>query len=229
MTVLTSTNALRSRVVGADAYVPVAGGSRPYVNFDNAASTPPLVAVRDAVSGFADWYSSVHRGTGYRSRVSTQAYEEARTVAADFLGVDRAAQSVVFVNNTTDAVNKVAGQLARQGRGKVLTTVMEHHANLLPWRHRSGHILTGLRADGRLDLEALERTLSERADQIALVAVTGASNVTGYVTPIHEIAELAHRHGALVFVDAAQLTPHRAIDVRPVADPGHLDLGPSSQ
>jgi selenocysteine lyase/cysteine desulfurase len=101
---------------------------------------------------------------------------------------------------------------------------MEHHANLLPWRHRLECVVTGVGADGRVDLEAMERALADHRGAITLVAVSGASNVTGLVTPIHDVAELAHRHGARILVDAAQLAPHRRIDMRPADDPGHIDF-----
>jgi selenocysteine lyase/cysteine desulfurase len=101
---------------------------------------------------------------------------------------------------------------------------MEHHADLLPWRHRSGHVMVGLSDDGHIDLQAMEHALKSGDGKIGLVAVCGASNVTGFVSPIHEVAELAHRHGALISIDAAQLAPHHRIDIRPASDPGHLDF-----
>ena len=205
--------------------MPVLGGaSVKGINFDNAASTPPLKRVRDAVTGFSDMYSSVHRGTGYKSRLATEAYEQARERVAEFLHVDERSQVVIFVKGTTDALNRIAAEHARMDGRHVLVTEMEHHADLLPWRHRSGHLLVGLTPDGQIDLQAIEQALKASNGKIGLVAVSGASNVTGFISPIHEVAELAHRHGALVSVDAAQLAPHRRIDIRPAEDPGHLDF-----
>ena len=205
--------------------MPVLGGRTVTgINFDNAASTPPLKRVRDMVMSFSDVYSSVHRGTGYKSRMSTEAYEHAREQVAQFLDIDRERQVVIFVKGTTDALNRIAAEQARLDGRHVLVTEMEHHADLLPWRHRSGHIMVGLTEDGHLDLDAIDRALTESDGGIGLVAVCGASNVTGFVSPIHEVAELAHRHGARISVDAAQLAPHHRIDVRPAADPGHLDF-----
>jgi selenocysteine lyase/cysteine desulfurase len=200
------------------------GGTVTGINFDNAASTPPLKRVHDAVTAFSDVYSSVHRGTGYKSRIATEAYEQARERVAEFLHVDRASQVVIFVKGTTDALNRIAAEQARLDGRQVLVTEMEHHADLLPWRHRSGHLMVGLTPDGRIDLDAIEHALKDSAGHIGLVALSGASNVTGFISPIHEVAELAHRHGALVSVDAAQLAPHRRIDIRPADDPGHLDF-----
>lgn len=200
------------------------GGTVTGINFDNAASTPPLKRVRDAVHSFSDMYSSVHRGTGYKSRLATEAYEQARELVARFLNVDERTQVVIFVKGTTDALNRIAAEHARLDGRQVLVTEMEHHADLLPWRHRSGHVIVGLSDDGHVDLDAIEHELQAGEGRIGLVAVCGASNVTGFVSPIHEVAELAHRHGALLSVDAAQLAPHHRVDVRPAGDPGHLDF-----
>jgi len=215
----------REHFAGVDLPVPVAGGGTVTgINFDNAASTPPLKRVRDAVNGFSDIYSSVHRGTGYKSRLATEAYEQARELVAKFLSVDEKSQVVIFVKGTTDALIRIAAEQARLDGRQVLVTEMEHHADLLPWRHRSGHVMVGLSMDGHIDLDAIERALKDGEGKIGLVAVCGASNVTGFVSPIHEIAELAHRHGARVSIDAAQLAPHHRIDIRPAGDPGHLDF-----
>ncbi|MEO8745746.1 MAG: aminotransferase class V-fold PLP-dependent enzyme [Candidatus Dormiibacterota bacterium] len=215
----------REHFAGVDMPVPVhGGGSVTGINFDNAASTPPLKRVRDAVNAFSEIYSSVHRGTGYKSRLATEAYEQARERVAAFLGVDDQSQVVIFVKGTTDALNRIAAEQARLDGRHVLVTAMEHHADLLPWRHRSGHLMVGLTDDGHIDMESIERMLETNEGNIGLVAICGASNVTGFVTPIHEVAELAHRHGARVSVDAAQLAPHHRIDARPPGDPGHLDF-----
>jgi selenocysteine lyase/cysteine desulfurase len=215
----------REHFAGVDLPVPIlGGGSVTGINFDNAASTPPLKRVRDVINGFSDVYSSVHRGTGYKSRLSTEAYEQARELVARFLNIDEKAQVVIFVKGTTDALNRIAAEQARLDGRQVLVTEMEHHADLLPWRHRSGHVMVGLSDDGHIDLEAIERELKSSEGKIGLVALCGASNVTGFVSPIHEVAELAHRHGARISVDAAQLAPHHRIDVRPADDPGHIDF-----
>lgn len=215
----------REHFAGVDLPVPIfGGGTVTGINFDNAASTPPLKRVRDLVNGFSDVYSSVHRGTGYKSRLSTEAYEQARELVARFLGVDEKHQVVIFVKGTTDALNRIAAEQARLDGRQVLVTEMEHHADLLPWRHRSGHVMVGLSDEGEIDLAAIERELKQASGTIGLVALCGASNVTGFVSPIHEVAELAHRHGARISVDAAQLAPHHRIDVRPASDPGHLDF-----
>src|SRR5437773_12130527 len=176
------------------------------------------------VTAFSDLYSSVHRGTGYKSRLSTEAYEEAREMVSRFLNVDEKHQVVIFVKGTTDALNRIAAEEARLDGRQVLVTEMEHHADLLPWRHRSGHVMVGLSDGGHIDLDAIEQALKKGHGKISLVALCGASNVTGFVSPLHEVAELAHRYGARISVDAAQLAPHHRIDVRPAGDPRHLDF-----
>ncbi|MHB8717374.1 MAG: aminotransferase class V-fold PLP-dependent enzyme [Candidatus Dormibacteria bacterium] len=217
------TSRLRDQFLGMDVAVPVhGGGTRPYVNLDAAASTPPLRRVAAAVSAFAPHYSSVHRGAGWPSRVATAAYEEAREIVRGFVGAD-ASQEVVFVKHTTEAINIVAHSLRDRG-GAVVATEMEHHANLLPWRHGGpGLVLLAIGAAAPIDADAVEEAL-RRAARPALLAVTAASNVTGEMPDIHGLAALAHRHGARILVDAAQLVAHRPITCLPASDERHLDF-----
>jgi cysteine desulfurase / selenocysteine lyase len=214
----------RDLFIGVDHGVPTARGPRTYVNFDNAASTPPLRIVRDTVDSFLEWYASVHRGQGFKSRLSTEAYEDARAIVGRFVGADPLLDQVIFVKHTTEAVNKLARRLMLAEDAVVLVSAMEHHSNLLPWRERARVDYVELMPDGRLDLNVLEWKLRQYAPRVALVALTGASNVTGFVNPIHEAARLAHRYGARIFVDAAQLAPHRTINMRAHGDADHLDF-----
>jgi selenocysteine lyase/cysteine desulfurase len=196
------------RLLGDAAQVPcVDGRTRRYVNLDYAASTPVMAEVWEAVEAFVPWYSSVHRGTGAKSQFATQAYEHARKDVAAFVGAHRA-EDVVFVRNTTEAINVLAASLPAGTR--VLSTPVEHHANMLPWRRHDVRLLPFTRSPAGL-LEATESAL--RAGRVDIVAVTGASNVTGEVWPVADLAALAHKHGAKLFVDAAQLAPHRPIDM----------------
>jgi selenocysteine lyase/cysteine desulfurase len=214
-------------VVGGDELVPVlAGGCVPYANLDNAATTPALRPVADAVAAFLPLYSSVHRGTGFKSRVSTAAYEHAREVVGAFVGADPDRDAVVFGRHTTDAVNLLARSLAIDPGSVVLTTRLEHHSNDLPWRARLGARLlaVGARPDGTLDEDHLDWLLERHAGHVALLAVTGASNVTGVTPPVHQLAARVHAVGGRILVDAAQLAAHRPIDMRPHGDPGHLDF-----
>jgi selenocysteine lyase/cysteine desulfurase len=210
MTPITDPQPALARLVGADTVVPCVGGpAQRYANLDSAASTPVLAAVWDAIETFIPWYSSVHRGSGLKSQVSTDAFEGARDTVAEFVGA-RADDAVVFVRNTTEAINLLSAALP--DGTCVLASAVEHHSNLLPWRRHRLRLLPVTRSPGEL-LDAHERALRSARPRIDLVAVTGASNVTGEVWPIAELAELAHRHGAQLFVDAAQLAPHRPVDM----------------
>ncbi len=186
------------QVVGVDAHVPVLDGTRRrYVSLDNAASTPPLVPVREAVDRFAPWYSSVHRGTGFKSLLSTHAYEAARTSVGSFVGADPDGHVVIFVKNATEGLNKLSHALAATNP-LVITTIMEHHANMLPWRLSGRDTLyVALDDDGVLQLDDLEQLLrSAPTDRPRLVAISGAYNTTGYVPPLREIEPAGTRMGS---------------------------------
>jgi cysteine desulfurase/selenocysteine lyase len=215
---------MRERFVGLDQVLPLFDGRlAPYINLDNAASTPPLRDVADAVEHFLPFYSSVHRGSGFKSRISTAAYENAHAIVARFVGADTRTNTVIFGKNTTEAINKLAFRYPLTPASVVLSTEMEHHSNDLPWR-RATVVRARVTPDGRLDEDDVDRLLAHYGERIALVTVSGASNVTGFVQPIHRLARKAHRVGASILVDAAQLAPHRRIDVRPDDDPEHLDF-----
>jgi selenocysteine lyase/cysteine desulfurase len=216
---------LREQVLGVDQPVPLLDGQRvPYLNLDNAASTPPLRVVMDEIVRFMPFYSSVHRGTGFKSRLSTAVYERAHSVIGRFVGADQDTNAVIFGKNTTEAVNKLSYRLPLDSDSVVLTTLLEHHSNDLPWRSRARVVHVGATPEGRLDMEDFDRKLAEHAGRLALVTVSGASNVTGFIQPVHELARKAHAHGARILVDAAQLAPHRPVDMRPDDDPEHLDF-----
>jgi cysteine desulfurase/selenocysteine lyase len=221
-----SLNDHRPLFVGLDALIPLMDGtSRCYTNLDNAASTPSLKAVQQTVDDFLVYYSSVHRGTGFKSQLSTHAYEQARLIALKFVGANPKDHTCIFGKNTTEAINKVARRFPfTSDRNIVLTTGMEHHSNDLPWRAAAQVIHVGLTPDGRLDEDDFDMNLSRHTDKVALVAITGASNVTGFINPIHRLARKAHAAGALLLVDCAQLAPHRKIDMLPLDHPEHLDF-----
>lgn len=201
------------RLVGAGTEVPLAdGGHARYVNLDCAASTAPLQAVVDAVNTAVPLYSSVHRGAGYLSQVSTRMYEASRDAVARFTGA-RPGDTVIFVRNTTDAINHLAACLRVPPGSRVLTTQIEHHANMLPWRRLGAVEHLPPPADPAGLLESLDSALRRGGGDIAVVAITGASNVTGEVMPVAAMARIAHAYGAIVSLDAAQLAPHRAIDM----------------
>lgn len=215
---------VRDRIVGIDRRVPVLDGSlRRYVNLDNAASTPVLRDVLNTVNGFMEWYSSVHRGTGFKSRVATQAYDDAREIVAEFVGADLRDHVVIFGKNTTEAVNKLSYRLPLEPNDVVLVSLLDHHSNDLPWRARARVEHIGADALGRLDEADFDRLLAKHAGRVRLVAVTGGANVTGCMPDIHRLAEKAHVAGAQILVDCAQLAPHRRVEMRELDDPAHLD------
>lgn len=183
------------------------------INLDFAATTPALRAAVDAVLELLPAYGSIHRGGGARSRISTEAYERARAAVGSFVDCDDD-HVVVFVRNTTEAINLVAASLPRPSR--ILCSPLEHHANLLPWREHDVVHLPFTRSADELVAETAEalRRASGSRRPFDVVAVSGASNVTGELLPVDRLTEIAHRFGAQILIDAAQLAPHRTISLR---------------
>ncbi|MBM7614972.1 aminotransferase class V-fold PLP-dependent enzyme [Alkaliphilus hydrothermalis] len=212
-------------IVGADTTVPLRNGRLvTAINFDNAATTPPFCAVMQEIMNFSPWYSSIHRGTGYKSQLSSHFYENARKTVGEFVNADLSKDTVIFVKNTTEAINKVAHSLSSTDEQPVvLSTCMEHHSNDLPWRrnYRVGYI--DIDEDGRLNIEDLKYKLEKYNGSVKLVVVTGASNVTGHKNPIYEIATLVHQYNCKILVDGAQLVPHSPVEMKPHSSPQHID------
>jgi cysteine desulfurase / selenocysteine lyase len=216
---------LRQLIIGIDTVVPLLDGtSRPYVFLDNAASTPALAPVTQCVQDFLPWYSGVHRGTGFKSLLATEVFDAAHDTVAAFVGADLATQTVVFMKNTTDCVNKLANRAGLGPDDIVITTLTEHHSNDLPWRKHCRVIHLDVLEEGRLNLPQLKKLLVDHCGRVKLVAVTGASNISGICSPVHDIARWTHEAGARIFVDCAQLAPHRPVNMLADDDPGHLDF-----
>ncbi|HEU4895826.1 MAG TPA: aminotransferase class V-fold PLP-dependent enzyme, partial [Acidimicrobiia bacterium] len=204
---------------------------------DSGASSQKPIPVLEAMDRFARTsYANVHRGAYKLSVASTDAYEAARNRVADFINSPSPDQ-VVFTRGTTTSLNMVAfgwGQENLEEGDRILTTEMEHHANLVPWQmvaKRTGATLdhVAITDEGRLDMTDLEAKLGP---DVKIVAVTGMSNVLGTMPDIAAISSAAHRHGARVVVDAAQLVPHAGADVQAlgadfVAFSSHKMLGPT--
>lgn len=217
-------------VVGREVRVPlVTGGDAEYAALDYAASAPCLQRVWDDVAAYLPYYGSVHRGAGYLSQLSTDLYEQSRATVAGFLDA-RADDVVLFTRGTTDSLNLLAAALPAGTRVFVFET--EHHAALLPWRRTAE--VTQLPAPGSHAeaVAALDAALAASDPGTPrLVCVTGASNVTGELFPVAELAATAHRHGARIVLDAAQLAPHHKVslaglDVDWVAFSGHKLYAP---
>ena len=217
--------ALRSNIHGIDVKVPVLGGKKkPFIFFDNAASTPPLKSILAHMDEFMKWYSGVHRGTGYKSLLSSKVYDHSHDVIAEFVGADPVLDTVVLVKNTTEAINKLSYRLEFKPGDIVITTDMEHHSNDLPWRQQARVEYVQLDNLGKLDLDHLQSLLKKNYPRVKLVAVCGASNVTGHINDVHRIAELAHGFGARILVDGAQLIPHHSFNMKPHSHPQHIDF-----
>jgi cysteine desulfurase/selenocysteine lyase len=209
---------------------------KPLVFLDSAASSQKPTQVLDAMDDLYRYrYGNVYRGAYTLSEESTAAYESARSTVARFIGTSPT--QVAFVRGATSGLNTVAygWGLNHLGPGDtILLTLMEHHANVVPWqmvaRYTGARLAyTPFTADYRLDLNAFAEMLDST---VKVVAVTGMSNVLGTMPPVREIAALARDHGALVVVDAAQLVPHVAVDVTRIgadflAFSGHKMLGPT--
>lgn len=215
----------RSLFVGLERQVPLLGGEKQvYINLDNAASTPAFKAVQDSVNGFLEYYSSVHRGSGFKSQLSTHTYEAARLAVMEFVGADPQRDVCIFGKNTTEAINKLAHRFPfTHQRDTVLVSMMEHHSNDLPWRSVANVVHVDVTPDGHLDEADFDAKLAEYADRVAMVAISGGSNVSGLLNPAGRLAEKAHAVGAKFLMDCAQLAPHRPVDMGSHDDPCHID------
>lgn len=204
---------------------------------DSGASSQKPIPVLEAMDHFARTsYANVHRGAYKLSMASTDAYEAARRRVAGFINAPTP-DEVIFTRGATTSLNMVAFGWGLENLGEgdtILTTEMEHHANLVPWQmvaKRTGARLNHVAVTdgGRLDMNDL---LTKLDPTVKVVAVTGMSNVLGTIPDVPAIARLAHEHGARVVVDAAQLVPHRRVDVQTlgadfVAFSSHKMLGPT--
>jgi len=202
------------------------------IYFDNAATSFSPEAVVESMVEFEHHYrANVGRGVHRFTQIASQRYWHAHDKVAQFIGGRNGI--TVFTKNTTEAINMVAQGLAWNSGDRVITTILEHHSNLLPWRKLSGAgvglDVISINDDYSLDLKALERTITPKT---RLIAITHASNVLGVVTPITEIAKICHDNGALLLVDGAQSVPHIHVDVARLgcdffAFSGHKMLGPT--
>ncbi len=208
----------------------------PLIYFDNAATTQRPVQVIRAISEFYEnLNANVHRGIHYLSREASELYEGAHETLARFINAEF--EEVVFTSNTTESINLVAWGWAlyhlREG-DRIVTTVMEHHSNMLPWRAVAE--LTGAEVayvdvddEGMPKIDELESLINERTK---VVAISGMSNVTGAIPDVRRAVRVAHEVGAVVVLDGAQMVPHMPVDVKDLdvdflAFSGHKMLGPT--
>ncbi len=196
------------------------------IYFDNAATTQKPRQVIHAVSHYYENYcANIHRGIHTLSQESSELYEEARRKVARFINADE--REIIFVRNTTEAINLVSHSL--KGEGKILTTLMEHHSNLLPWGRGKKVEYVDITHEGRSDIEDLKNKMNGAT---LLVSVGHVSNVLGLVNPIPLVIEETKKRGALCLIDGAQSVPHMKIDVKELdcdflVFSGHKMLAPS--
>lgn len=216
----------RNLIIGIDTKIPISNGDTvTAINFDNAATTPPFVSVLKDIVNYAPWYSSIHRGSGYKSIISSNIYEDSRKIVLNFVGADVTKNTAIYVKNTTEAINKLANILCvDDNKNFILSSDMEHHSNDLPWRNKYNIDYINLNKCGRLDFKDLEYKLIKYKGKVKLVTVSGASNVTGYINPIYSIASLAHKYGAKILVDGAQLVPHVPMNMKSQNSEEHIDF-----
>jgi selenocysteine lyase/cysteine desulfurase len=213
-----------------DAYeVPCVDGThRRYLNLDAAASTSAFPAVAERVNAFLPWYASVHRGAGYKSREATNAYERARAAMLQYASRPVDGDDVAIIcRNTTEAINHLAFRLQLEPDDVVVSTVVEHHANLLPWMRFVRPRFVECGSDGTFDTDAVISALDAQP-RPKLLAITAASNVTGWMPALSDIIAAAHARDIPVFVDAAQLAAHRPLpyDADFIAWSGHKMYAP---
>ena len=207
------------------------------VFLDAAASSPKPRSVVDAMAdAYSHHYANVHRGIYELSEDATTRFEAARGKVATFIGAP-SKREIVFVRNATEAINLVAfswGRTNLKAGDRMVTTQLEHHANIVPWQQLTREVgatldYVAITDDGRLELDDLRAKLAAGPKLLAVAAV---SNALGTINPLAEIIAMAHEAGALVLVDAAQAAPHMPIDVAALdcdflALSGHKMLGPS--
>ena len=207
---------------------------RPLVYLDNAASAQKPDAVIDAMSdAMRGSYANVHRGLHTLANETTEAYENARASVARLLNAPKP-ENIVFTKGGTEAINIVAAGLQIEPGDEIVLSVMEHHANIVPWhflRERKGAVLRWLDIDddGEIDLEALDALIGPRTK---IVALTHMSNVLGAQPPAKQVVELAHAKSVPVLLDGCQAAVHGRVDVQALdvdyyAITGHKLYGPT--
>jgi selenocysteine lyase/cysteine desulfurase len=204
------------KVIGTGNAVQLRTGKRVrVVLLNNAATTPPFESTLDQVNEFMRTYGALHRGAGPHANITYQRVEKALGVLHRFLNTTDD-HALLFTQNTSAAINLFIRLLRLGPEDVILTTTIEHTSNNLPWRFNSPArtVYVECTPDGALDYDDLENKVREHGKHLKLIAITAASNLTGYIPDMARIARLAHEHGAILFADAAQYAPHRRIDMQ---------------
>ena len=208
---------------------------KPLIYLDNAATSQKPEAVIGALTTYYKKYNAnVHRGIHKLSEEATQAYEETRKKVAKFINA-KSEKEIIFTKNTTEAINLVMYSFGMQLKAgdEVISSVMEHHSNIVPWQFLQNFGIklkfVDINEDGTLKIEDYEKLITEKTK---LIAVTHVSNVLGTINPIKEISRIAHKNNIMLLVDAAQSVPHMKVDVQEMdcdfmAFSAHKMLGPT--
>jgi len=213
---------LRTNAVGLDTEYTLVNGERTRrIYLDSTATTLRLSVVQNVLDRFQPHYANTHSILHFSAKLSTQEYRWAHDMVLDFVRADPATYTAFFVGSgTTAGINRVARTLRekRPDRDVVITSIMEHHSNDLPHRKHFREVVhvparMAVHALGCVDLDRMEEALKQYQDRVNYIAITGVSNVTGIINPVHEAAQLAHRYGALLVVDGAQLVAHLPVQV----------------
>ena len=214
---------IQDSFIGRDTVYPlVDGSSSPRRYLDSAASTLMMQPAFQVAQDFLAHYASTHSELHYAARGASQAFEWAHECVLKFVGAARDEYSAYFTGSgATAGFNRLAAEFAEQRpeRDIVLVSEMEHHSNDLPHRKHTGKVvhipLMGeAPAYGGLDIDVVREMVEKYGERINYLAVTGASNVTGALTPIHELAQLAHSVGAYLLVDASQMIAHAPVAMK---------------
>ncbi|WP_070000542.1 aminotransferase class V-fold PLP-dependent enzyme [Cellulosilyticum sp. I15G10I2] len=218
-------NGLQNLTVDITSLIPTNNGNMFNIYFDNGATTPPMESVIKAIEEYTPWYKYVGNNS-LKADFLAELYKKGRTTIKQYVGADMEQDIAIYTKNSTEAINILSHVIDIRYQGQnpvVITTYMEHLSNYFPWKYRFETVLADVLPDGRLSMTDLERKLRKYRGRVKLVAITGASNVTGYVNPIHDIARMAHRYGAEIFVDGAQLVQHRNIRMRSLDPKERID------
>ena len=195
------------------------------INFDNGATTPPFKSVTKLISDNIKYYGPIARGVGFKGEYCTTMFNKARDTILDFFGLGNCnTHTVVYTKSDTEALNILANILIKDKEDMILTTRMEHHANDLPFRKLGKMVYVDVDSLGRINIDDIEKELIKANGKVKVVTITGASNVTGYVTPIHDIAKLAHKYNAIIIVDGAQLVAHKEINMNGSCEEESIDF-----
>lgn len=204
------------KVIGTNNHIRLKNGKQSRVILlNNAATTPPFRSTLKIVNEYLQTYGALHRGAGPHANITYQKAEKSISVLRKFLGVadDHA---LLFTSNTSSAINLFIRLLRLKKDDVIITSIIEHTSNNLPWKYNTDAKCVYVNAfeDGPLDYKDLEKKVLANSGNLKLIAITGASNLTGYIPNISRISKLAHKYNAMLFVDAAQLAPHRSIQMK---------------